>query len=48
MVVESFRLTLMPVWLVDARVGKMRLGLALSGVTAAVYRGTRQNGSPAG
>jgi DNA-directed RNA polymerase subunit RPC12/RpoP len=48
MVVESFRLTLMPVWLVDARVGKMRLGLALSGVTAAVYRGTRQDGSPAG
>jgi hypothetical protein len=41
MVVESFRLTLVPVWMADARVGREHLGLILSGVTAAVYRGTR-------
>ncbi len=40
MIVESFRLTLVPVWLAEAHVGRAHLGLVLSGVTAAVYRGT--------
>jgi DNA-directed RNA polymerase subunit RPC12/RpoP len=48
MVVESFRLTLVPVWMADARVGRAHLGLILSGVTAAVYRGARQDNKPAG
>jgi hypothetical protein len=48
MIVESFRLTLVPVWLAEACTGRKHLGLVLSGVTAAVYRGTRQDGNLAG
>jgi len=48
MIVESFRLTLVPIWLAEAHVGRTHLGFVLSGVTAAVYRGTRQAGRLAG
>lgn len=47
MVVESFCLTLVPVWLADTRVGDVHLGLVLSGVTATVTRGTRREGGSA-
>lgn len=42
MVVESYCLTLVPVWLADTHVGDAQLGLVLSGVTATVFRGTRR------